>query len=154
MSNKRDAFQKLLRQIGRMSLSLASYPKPYPLKEIPRMKGAFLDCVSTSPLSILSSMSIRNRGGEWESLLLGIQPEHCGVCNRSLYRHLTMLKGGWARCSICERFVHYSCLASGKFLCFKRRPRVCQSCNAPTQPNGSPVVSPLGSTEATSEATS
>ena len=25
-----------------------------------------------------------------------------------------MLKGGWSRCSICEDFVHYRCLASGK----------------------------------------
>ena len=77
-------------------------------------------------------MSIRNRGGEWESLLLGIKPETCGVCSQGLYRNLTMLKGGWSRCSICERFVHYSCLASGKISYLKRRPRVCQSCEVQT----------------------
>ena len=39
-------------------------------------------------------MSIRNRGGEWEPLLLGIEPENCGVCHEGLYRNLTMLRGG------------------------------------------------------------
>ena len=74
-------------------------------------------------------MSIRNRGGEWEPLLLGIEPENCGVCHEGLYRNLTMLRGGWSRCSICEHFVHYSCLASGKVSFLKRRPRVCQTCD-------------------------
>lgn len=76
-------------------------------------------------------MSIRNRAGEWEPLLLGIEPEACGVCGEGLYRNLTMLRGGWSRCSQCEQFVHYSCLASGKISYLKRRPRVCQSCAAP-----------------------
>jgi hypothetical protein len=75
-------------------------------------------------------MSIRNRAGEWESLLLGIEPEHCGVCGEGLYRNHTMLRGGWSRCSICEDFVHYSCLASGKISYLKRRPRVCLTCDA------------------------
>ena len=74
------------------------------------------------------AMSIRNRAGEWEPLLLGIEPEYCGVCNQVLYRNTTMLKGGWERCSVCNRFVHYACLASGKFVYFKRRPRVCLNC--------------------------
>ena len=60
-------------------------------------------------------MSIRKGAGEWEPLLLGIEPEHCGVCNQVLYRNTTMLKGGWERCSVCNRFVHYACLAGGKF---------------------------------------
>jgi len=76
-------------------------------------------------------MSIRNRAGEWEPLLLGIEPESCGVCGKGLYRNLTMLRGGWSRCSICENFVHYSCLASGKISYLKRRPRVCQTCDIP-----------------------
>ncbi|MDH5428802.1 MAG: hypothetical protein OEY57_11585 [Nitrospirota bacterium] len=75
-------------------------------------------------------MSIRNRAGEWEPLLLGIEPETCGVCGDGLYRNHTMLRGGWSRCSICEHFVHYSCLASGKISYLKRRPRVCLTCDA------------------------
>ena len=75
-------------------------------------------------------MSIRNRAGEWESLLLGIEPESCGVCGVGLYRNHTMLRGGWSRCSLCEQFVHYSCLASGKISYLKRRPRVCKTCDA------------------------
>ena len=75
-----------------------------------------------------AAMSIRNRAGEWEPLLLGIEPENCGVCNRVLYRNTTMLKGGWERCSVCNRFVHYACLADGKFVFLKRRPRVCLNC--------------------------
>ena len=74
------------------------------------------------------AMSIRNRAGEWEPLLLGIEPEHCGVCNQVLYRNTTMLMGGWERCSVCNRFVHYACLASGKVNFLKRRPRVCLNC--------------------------
>src|SRR5690606_18605476 len=74
------------------------------------------------------TMSIRNRGGEWDSMLLGIQPETCGVCHEGLYRNTTMLRGGWSRCSLCEKFVHYCCLASGKFSYLKRRPRVCKTC--------------------------
>ncbi|MDH5564359.1 MAG: hypothetical protein OEY91_12150 [Nitrospirota bacterium] len=88
-------------------------------------------------------MSIRNRAGEWEPLLLGIEPESCGVCGDGLYRNQTMLRGGWSRCSICERFVHYSCLASGKVSYLKRRPRVCQTCDAPqlASPSGKTVSS-------------
>ncbi|MEX2490196.1 MAG: hypothetical protein WD425_00390 [Nitrospirales bacterium] len=86
-------------------------------------------------------MSIRNRAGEWEPLLLGIEPEHCGVCGKGLYRNHTILRGGWSRCSICEHFVHYSCLASGKIFYLKRRPRVCLTCDAhpPTSTSGKTV---------------
>ncbi|MEC4673891.1 MAG: hypothetical protein VST68_06855 [Nitrospirota bacterium] len=76
-------------------------------------------------------MSIRKAAGEWEPLLLGIEPEHCGVCGLGLYRDHTMLKGGWQRCSICNKFVHYACLASGKVSFLKRRPRVCKHCDQP-----------------------
>ena len=92
------------------------------------------NCFHPHSLSILSPMSIRNRGGEWEPLLLGIEPEACGVCGKSLYRNLTMLRGGWSRCSVCERFIHYSCLASGKVSYLKRRPRVCQTCDTHQPP--------------------
>ena len=88
-------------------------------------------------------MSIRNRAGEWEPLLLGIEPESCGVCGKGLYRNITMLRGGWSRCSICENFVHYSCLASGKVSYLKRRPRVCQTCDTlqAASPSGKTVSS-------------
>ncbi len=79
------------------------------------------------------SMSIRQGAGEWEPLLLGIEAEHCGVCDQELYRNTTMLKGGWQRCSMCGKFVHYACLASGKVKFLKRRPRVCLSCDTSTE---------------------
>ena len=90
----------------------------------------FPHCFHRSHSVYFSTMSIRNRAGEWEPLLLGIEPEMCGVCHEGLYRNLTLLRGGWSRCSICERFVHYSCLASGKVSYLKRRPRVCKTCAA------------------------
>ena len=103
------------------------------------------DCFFSQRVSILCSMSIRNRAGEWESLLLGIEPVHCGVCQKGLYRNSTLLKGGWSRCSICEQFVHYSCLASGKVSYLKRRPRVCQSCDTTSRNNFSAQSSPRAS---------
>lgn len=60
--------------------------------------------------------------------MLGIEPETCGVCHQVLSRHTTLLKGGWERCSICGKFVHYACLASGTVKFLKRRPRVCLTC--------------------------
>lgn len=75
-------------------------------------------------------MSIRFRGGEWAPMLLGIEPRICHVCSKGLYRNMTFLRGGWARCSQCDAFVHYSCLASGKVKFLKQRPRVCKSCRA------------------------
>jgi hypothetical protein len=88
------------------------------------------DCNQLLVSVYLNSMSIRNRGGEWQSLVLGIEPEACGVCGEGLYRNLTLLRGGWSRCSICQQFVHYSCLASGKISFLKMRPRVCKTCQA------------------------
>jgi len=61
-------------------------------------------------------------------MLLGIEPRTCRVCNRGLYRNVTMLTGGWSRCTVCNEFVHYGCLAAGKSGILKARPRVCQAC--------------------------
>lgn len=74
-------------------------------------------------------MSIRRAAGEWQPLMLGVEREACGVCHRGLSRATTLFKGGWERCSVCGKFVHYTCLASGriKFL-LRRRPRVCRTC--------------------------
>lgn len=73
-------------------------------------------------------MSIRKAGGDWEPMLLGIEPRMCKVCGKGLYRNMTMLRGGWSRCTVCDEFVHWSCLAGGKFKLLKRRPRVCKAC--------------------------
>lgn len=61
-------------------------------------------------------------------MLLGIEPRTCKVCGKGLYRNVTFLRGGWSRCSVCDEFVHYSCLASGRVKFLKRRPRLCKSC--------------------------
>lgn len=73
-------------------------------------------------------MSIRNAGGDWEPMLLGIEARSCKVCKEELYRNKTFFSGGWSRCALCEDFVHYSCLASGKVSFLKARPRVCKVC--------------------------
>ncbi len=75
-------------------------------------------------------MSIRKAGGEWEPMLLAAEPRYCRVCKDDLYRDKTMLRGGWSRCTICDEFVHYSCLASGKVSFLKARPRVCKMCRS------------------------
>ena len=75
-------------------------------------------------------MSIRKAGGDWEPMLLPIEPRHCKVCKQGLYRDKTMFRGGWSRCTVCDEFVHYSCLASGKFSFLKARPRICKTCRA------------------------
>jgi len=75
-------------------------------------------------------MSIRKAGGDWEPMLLPIEPRHCKVCKQGLYRDKTMFRGGWSRCTVCDEFVHYSCLASGKVSFLKARPRVCKTCRA------------------------
>jgi hypothetical protein len=75
-------------------------------------------------------MSIRKGGGDWEPMLLGIEPRNCTVCKEGLYRDKTFFTGGWSRCALCEEFVHYSCLASGKVSFLKARPRVCKTCRA------------------------
>ena len=114
------------------------------LKMVPfTVQPAFNRCHDCNQLLVsvyLNSMSIRNRGGEWESLVLGIEPEACGVCKEGLYRNHTLLRGGWSRCSVCQQFVHYSCLASGKISFLKTRPRVCQTCQA--HPSSSEPHSP------------
>jgi hypothetical protein len=63
-----------------------------------------------------------------EALTLLIEPASCPVCGKGLYRNITFLTGGWARCARCSEVVHYSCLSGGKI--FKRRPRICQDCKA------------------------
>jgi len=73
-------------------------------------------------------MSIRKAGGDWEPMLLPIEARHCKVCKLGLYRDKTMFRGGWSRCTVCDEFVHYSCLASGKYSFLKARPRVCKTC--------------------------
>jgi E3 ubiquitin-protein ligase DOA10 len=73
-------------------------------------------------------MSIRKAGGDWEPMLLGIEPRTCRVCGKGLYRNVTLFRGGWSRCTVCDQFVHYSCLASGKTSFLKARPRVCKVC--------------------------
>jgi hypothetical protein len=75
-------------------------------------------------------MSWRKAGGEWEPLLLGIEPRACAVCGKGLYRNITFFRGGWSRCTVCDRFVHYSCLARGRSWLLKKRPRVCRHCQA------------------------
>jgi len=63
-----------------------------------------------------------------ETQTLAIQPATCPVCHKGLYRNVTFLTGGWARCSQCNEVVHYACLSGGKFL--KDRPRFCVDCKA------------------------
>jgi hypothetical protein len=85
-------------------------------------------------------MSIRNAAGKWEPMLLGIEARICKVCKEGLYRNKTFLSGGWSRCALCEDFVHYSCLASGKVSFLKARPRVCKTCR--TAQDSTPSVPP------------
>ncbi len=107
---------------------------------------------SSTPWLYFRPMNIlRNGGGDWEPMLLGIEPRNCKVCNQGLYRDKTMLRGGWSRCAVCDEFVHYSCLASGKFSFLKQRPRICKTCKtaaeqakqAPSSPSSQPA--PVGS---------
>ena len=100
----------------------------------------------SSPMNIL-----RNGGGDWEPMLLGIEPRNCKVCNQGLYRDKTMLRGGWPRCAVCDEFVHYSCLASGKISFLKQRPRICKTCRIAEEqakqgaPSPSSQPAPVGS---------
>jgi len=87
-------------------------------------------CFSGERFAILRCMSIRKAAGTWEPMLLGIEPRICPVCKEGLYRNKTLFSGGWSRCALCEEFVHYSCLASGKVSFLKARPRVCKTCRA------------------------
>lgn len=88
------------------------------------------------------SMSIRKGGGEWIPMLLPVEGRQCAVCKDGLYRDTTMLRGGWSRCTVCDEFVHYGCLASGKVSFLKARPRVCKSCRAAQ--DGTAPPSPTG----------
>lgn len=63
-----------------------------------------------------------------EALTLLVEPASCPVCRKGLYRNITFLTGGWARCARCSEVVHYSCLSGAKI--FKRRPRICRDCKA------------------------
>jgi hypothetical protein len=83
-------------------------------------------------------MSIRKAGGDWVPLLFPIEPRHCKVCKQGLYRDTTMFRGGWSRCTVCDEFVHYGCLASGKVSFLKARPRVCKFCRAVQDGTSSP----------------
>lgn len=80
-------------------------------------------------------MSIRALGGKWEPMLLGIEPRTCPVCRKGLYRNFTFFRGGWSRCTLCNEFVHYTCLAGGKARFLKQRPRVCKACHAGQAPS-------------------
>jgi hypothetical protein len=71
-------------------------------------------------------------------MLLGIEPRICTVCKEELYRNKTFFSGGWSRCALCEDFVHYSCLASGKVSFLKARPRVCKTCRVAQEDISSP----------------
>ena len=97
---------------------------------------AAVACYFAPAFGILPLMSVRKAGGDWEPMLLGIEPRMCKVCGKGLYRNVTMFRGGWSRCTKCDSFVHYSCLARGAVSFLKRRPRVCKSCvvETPVQP--------------------
>ena len=89
-------------------------------------------------------MSLRKGGGDWQPMLLGIEPRTCKVCGKGLYRNVTLFRGGWSRCTICNEFVHYSCLASGSVSFLKRRPRVCKLClESPADQPAEPPVQPV-----------
>jgi hypothetical protein len=93
-------------------------------------------CFPAQRLGILAAMSFRKAGGAWEPMLLGIQARTCKVCGQGLYRNITFLRGGWSRCTVCDRFVHYSCLAAGATKFFKMRPRVCKLCREAQERSG------------------
>jgi hypothetical protein len=96
--------------------------------DLPSLGVRVAPCLTPYTFAILRTMSIRNAGGDWEPMLLGIEARYCKVCKEGLYRNKTFFSGGWSRCALCEDFVHYSCLASGKVSFLKARPRVCNVC--------------------------
>ena len=96
--------------------------------DLPSVGVRVAPCLTPRAFAILRAMSIRNAAGKWEPMLLGIEARRCKVCKEELYRNKTFLSGGWSRCALCEDFVHYSCLASGKVSFLKARPRVCKVC--------------------------
>lgn len=101
-------------------------------ESLPHLPGGAV-CLLVFPLIAslyFSLMSIRKAGGEWEPMTLPVQARLCRVCREDLYRDKTILRGGWSRCTVCDEFVHYSCLASGKVSFLKARPRVCKICRS------------------------
>jgi hypothetical protein len=104
----------------------------------------YASCLSPRAFAILRSMSIRKAGGHWEPMMSGIEPRNCKVCKQGLFRNKTFFSGGWSRCALCDEFVHYSCLASGKVSFLKVRPRVCKTCRVAQE--GTPSSSPKGGT--------
>jgi hypothetical protein len=79
-------------------------------------------------------------------MLLGIEPRMCKVCGKGLYRNVTLFRGGWSRCTVCQEFVHYSCLAPGSVSFLKRRPRVCKNClSRPADQPAQPVETAVNS---------
>jgi hypothetical protein len=76
--------------------------------------------------------------------MLGVEARLCRVCRENLYRDKTMLRGGWSRCTVCDEFVHYSCLASGKVSFLKARPRVCKTCRSIQEGNVAPSPTKVG----------
>src|SRR3989475_13056452 len=61
-----------------------------------------------------------------ELLTLEIQPTSCPVCRKVLYRNITFFTGGWARCTVGNERVPYSCLSGGGVP--KGRPPACIGC--------------------------
>ena len=112
--------------MARIHLPSRQSTQPTLLTCFSKLKGNLL--LTPYASAILRIMSIRNAGGDWEPMLLGIEARQCKVCKEELYRNKTFLSGGWSRCALCEDFVHYSCLASGKVSFLKARPRVCKIC--------------------------
>jgi hypothetical protein len=84
-----------------------------------------------------------------ETLTLEVQPALCPVCAKLLYRNVTFLTGGWARCSICTEVVHYSCLSGGTI--FKHRPRICLDCKAGRVRPGQSMPTPAVAVSLTQE---
>ena len=93
----------------------------------------FPPCFYFDPFAILRPYEYQKAAGDWEPMLLGIEPRNCKVCQLGLYRDKTMWRGGWSRCAVCDEFVHYSCLASGKVSFLKARPRICKTCRVAEQ---------------------
>lgn len=73
-------------------------------------------------------------------MLFPAEPRYCKICKQGLYRDTTLFRGGWSRCTVCDEFIHYSCLASGKVSFLKARPRVCKACRT-VQEGGSAAPS-------------
>lgn len=118
-------------------------PEGYDQTGLP-IASSLVPLASRFPVRLYWHMSFRMAGGEWEPMLLGIEPRMCSVCGKGLYRNVTLLRGGWSRCTVCDQFVHYSCLASGRTRFLKVRPRVCKVCREAQVPSSQPINSSVG----------